>query len=205
VGVVIQYSISLALVGIVESVLTLNAMDALLEEKSPIVCSHMETFAQGVGNFICGIFSALGGDAMIGESTVNLLNGSRGRLSSISAGIWLILMTTFLGTVIESLPIATLTGIIFMVVIHTFYWKTFALIFKIPWQDSFIIAWVTVMSVLFDLAISVISGVVWASLFHSWDVGQKLTFSTQIATDSKNKQKRKIYKMHGKIFFGNAK
>lgn len=125
---VFVFAITLAAIGGVESVLTLQACNEITDTVPKVADSNQELFAQGLANLVCGLFSAMGGDAMIGQSTINIMNGARHRVSSTMSGIFMLLFVVALSPFINLLPIATLTGVLFMVVISTFQWKTFVIL-----------------------------------------------------------------------------
>lgn len=136
--------------------------------------SSQEVVAQGLGNLVSGLFGSMGGDAMIGQSTINIMNGAKGRISSTMSGIGILLTIVILSPVIEAIPMASLTGILFMVVINTFAWKTFYVFFRISKSDSFTIVLVTTLAVLFDLAIAIAAGVGFASLVYAWKTAKQM-------------------------------
>lgn len=153
-GVVFQYAISLTFVGLIESVMTLQAVDEITEDLPSVFRSNQECVAQGVANLVSGLFGAMGGDAMIGQSTINVsVNGARGRLSGAAAGVLMLVFVVFLSPVISVIPIGTLTGVLFMVVLSTFCFDTFRLLPRIPRADAFVIVETTVLAVVFNLAI----------------------------------------------------
>ena len=129
--VTIRYAVSLCFVGLIESVMTLQACDEITETLPSSFRSNQECVAQGLANLLCGVFGAMGGDAMIGQSTINIMNGARGRLSGMTAGVFMMLFIVLLSPVIELVPIGTLTGVLFMVVINTFNWTTFTTLRKV--------------------------------------------------------------------------
>lgn len=120
---VFLYAVTLAAIGSVESVLTLQACNEITDTVAKISHSNQELFAQGLANLICGMFRAMGGDAMIGQSTINIMNGARHRVSSTSSGIFMLLFIVALSPFIDLLPVATLTGVLFMVVLCKFIRK----------------------------------------------------------------------------------
>jgi MFS superfamily sulfate permease-like transporter len=157
-GVILSYAITLAAIGGVESILTLQACNELTDTVPLPRDSNQELFAQGLGNLVCGLFRAMGGDAMIGQSTINIMNGARYRVSSTMSGVFMLLFVIALGPFIELLPIATLTGVLFMVVLSTFQWKTFVILRYGRLSDSIAILAVTLIAVFFNLAVAIAVG-----------------------------------------------
>jgi sulfate permease, SulP family len=127
-GIIAPLIFSLAAVGLIESVLTLQLVDEILEDTSDATgrCTQ-ECVAQGVANLVSGMFKSMGGDAMIGQSTINVKSGGIGRLSTTFAAIMFLIFVVAASKVIELVPVAALTGVLFMVVIYTFDWSCFAL------------------------------------------------------------------------------
>eukprot|EP01147_Barroeca_monosierra_P008302 gene8302-10181_t len=164
---IVTYAVILALVGVIESVMTSDAVAEVLQEPNGKYASTQDSFAQGMGNFVSGLFGSMGGDAMIGQSLVNVSNGARCRLSTISSGAFLAIVIVALPSAIGLVPVSCLTGILFIIVFKTFYWNSFILLFRLNWADSLTIVGVTLLAVLTNLAIAVGAGVVWRALVHS--------------------------------------
>eukprot|EP00523_Entomoneis_sp_CCMP467_P009170 CAMPEP_0168737004 /NCGR_PEP_ID=MMETSP0724-20121128/10158_1 /TAXON_ID=265536 /ORGANISM="Amphiprora sp., Strain CCMP467" /LENGTH=730 /DNA_ID=CAMNT_0008784231 /DNA_START=209 /DNA_END=2401 /DNA_ORIENTATION=- len=169
VNTVLIYAVTLAAIGGVESVLTLQACNEITDTVPKISDSNQELFAQGAANLVCGIFRAMGGDAMIGQSTINIMNGARYRVSSTMSGVFMLLFVVGLSGFIELLPIATLTGVLFMVVLSTFQWKTFLILRYGRLSDGATIIIVTLMAVFLNLAVGIAAGIVFSALVHAWD------------------------------------
>ena len=155
------YSFILAAIGLIESLMTLNLIDELTDTHGS---GNRECVAQGAGNILNGFFGGMGGCAMIGQSIINVKSGGRGRLSGITAALALLFFILFGSNYIEQVPIAALVGVMFMVVLGTFAWSTFKVWNKVPNADMIVIILVTVITVFFDLAIAVLSGVIVSSL-----------------------------------------
>lgn len=155
---IIKYAITLAAIGGVESVLTLQACNEITDTVPRPADSNQELFAQGLANLVCGLFRAMGGDAMIGQSTINIMNGARFRVSSTMPGVFMLLFVVGLSPFIELLPIATLTGVLFMVVLSTFQWKTFVILRYGRLSDSIAVLTVTLIAVFFNLAVAIAVG-----------------------------------------------
>lgn len=191
---IFPYALILASVGLIESLMTLNLVDELTETRGS---GNRECAAQGAANFINGLFGGMGGCAMIGQSIINIKSGGRNRLSGIVAAVCLLAFILFASTYIEMIPIAALVGVMFMVVIGTFAWNTFRLMDKIPVADLFVIILVTVLTVIFDLAIAVFAGVIVSALVFAWENAVRIR-----ANESVDEHGIKHYKVVGPLFFG---
>lgn len=198
-------ALSLCAVGLVESVLTLQAVDQILFEQTPVYKKNQECLAQGVGNLLSGLFQAMGGDAMIGQSTINVMNGAKGRLSSITAALTLLFHINIMSGFIEIVPTAALAGILFIVVMHTFCWPSIALILRraVPTYMIITIIIVTILSVLTNLALGIAAGIVWESVCFVWREGFQLEVKPYEML-SLDKVKIKSYKVQGNMLFTNA-
>jgi SulP family sulfate permease len=188
------YAVILAAIGLIESLMTLNLIDELTETRGN---SNKECIAQGSANIITGLFGGMGGCAMIGQSIINIKGGGRGRLSGIVAALALLAFILFASNLIEQVPIAALVGVMFMVVIGTFAWSSFRIINKIPIADVFVLVLVSTVTVFFDLAIAVVSGVIVSALVFSWENAKRIRARKRIKTDG-----TKIYEIWGPLFFG---
>jgi len=188
------YALILAAIGLIESLMTLNLIDELTETHGS---GNRECVAQGAANIINGFFGGMGGCAMIGQSIINIKSGGRGRLSGVVAALSLLCFILFASAYIEMIPIAALVGVMFMVVIGTFAWNTFKIWNKIPVADVLVIILVTVLTVIFDLALAVISGVIVSSLVFSWN--NALRIRARKHTDEYGV---KHYEIYGPLFFG---
>eukprot|EP01006_Ploeotia_vitrea_P045195 TRINITY_DN66919_c6_g1_i1.p1 TRINITY_DN66919_c6_g1~~TRINITY_DN66919_c6_g1_i1.p1 ORF type:complete len:653 (+),score=360.36 TRINITY_DN66919_c6_g1_i1:613-2571(+) len=205
-GTILSYAGSLAAIGLIESVMTLQAVDEITETPPSTFRSNQECVAQGIANLFCGFFGAMGGDAMIGQSTINVMNGARGRLSGMLAGLMMLFIVVVASPVIELVPIGSLTGVLFMVVLHTFNWSTFKLLTKVRKSDAFVIVLVTSLAVLTDLAIAVGAGVAFTALVNSWDSGKVLRAVTRVQHEKyTNRVLHKTYYIYGSLFFGSAR
>eukprot|EP00546_Thalassionema_frauenfeldii_P003486 CAMPEP_0178938498 /NCGR_PEP_ID=MMETSP0786-20121207/26363_1 /TAXON_ID=186022 /ORGANISM="Thalassionema frauenfeldii, Strain CCMP 1798" /LENGTH=745 /DNA_ID=CAMNT_0020617221 /DNA_START=346 /DNA_END=2583 /DNA_ORIENTATION=- len=207
--VVFVYGVTLAAIGGVESVLTLQACNEITDTVPKISDSNQELFAQGLANLVSGLFSAMGGDAMIGQSTINIMNGARYRVSSTMSGIFMLLFVVALAPFINLLPIATLTGVLFMVVLSTFQWKTFIILRYGRLSDSLAIILVTVIAVFFNLAIAIGVGIVFSALIHAWDSGSHvvadISFPSNLKINGIRCHPVKYVHIRGSIFFGSAR
>ncbi|QUM76468.1 SulP family inorganic anion transporter [Moritella sp. 24] len=194
--IILPYSLILAAVGLIESLLTLTVIDEMTGTRGK---GNRECVAQGASNIVNGFFGAMGGCAMIGQSMININSGGRGRLSGITAAISLLLFILFFSSLIEVIPLAALVGVMFMVVIGTFEWATFRVIRKIPKADTFVIVLVTVVTVFTDLAVAVIIGVIVSALRFAWEHASHINAET-----STEESGSKVYKVNGPLFFGSV-
>lgn len=186
----------LAAVGLIESLMTLNLIDEITETRGS---GNRECLAQGAANILNGLFGGMGGCAMIGQSIINVNSGGRGRLSGIVAAVALLCFVLFGAQVIEQIPIAALVGVMFMVVIGTFAWSSFRIINKIPRKDAFILVVVSTVTVLEDLAIAVLVGVIIAALVFAWENATMIRARKSIEKDG-----TKVYEIWGPLFFGSV-
>jgi SulP family sulfate permease len=188
------YALILAAIGLIESLMTLNLIDDLTETRGN---GNRECLAQGGANIITGLFGGMGGCAMIGQSIINIKGGARGRLSGIVAAVLLLIFILFGSSYIERVPIASLVGVMFMVVIGTFAWSSFRIMNKIPRTDLFVLILVSGLTVIFDLAIAVISGVIVSALVFSWENAKRIRARKRMREDG-----TKTYEIWGPLFFG---
>lgn len=198
--IITPYALILATIGLIESLLTLTLIDDITNTKENK--NSRECFFQGVANFITGFFGGMGGCAMIGQSMINIKSGGRGRLSGFCAAVFLMMFVLFFSKLIELIPVATLVGIMFVVVIATFEWSSFKVVNKIPKPDLLVIILVTSVTVLTDLAIAVVSGVVISSLVFSWKSAQNVHAKTSVTGDSLEDDL--IYTIYGQVFFASV-
>lgn len=194
--VVLPYAIVIALVGLIESLLTLNLVDELTETRG---MPNRECIGQGVANTVTGFFGGMGGCAMVGQSMINVKSGGRGRLSGIVAALALLSFILVASPLIEQIPIAVLIGVMFMVVIGTFEWGSFNLLNKIPPAESLIGISVAVITVFADLAIAVISGVILSALVFAWEHARHINVNTRT-----NRLGGKVYELNGPLFFASV-
>ncbi len=191
------YALILAAIGLIESLMTLNLIDELTETRGN---TNRECLAQGGANIVTGLFGGMGGCAMIGQSIINIKAGGRTRLSGIVAAVALLMFILFASGLIEQVPIAALVGVMFMVVIGTFAWSSFRIARKIPRSDLFVLILVSGLTVLFDLAIAVIAGVIVSALVFSWENAKRIRARKRFKDDG-----TKVYEIWGPLFFGSIK
>ncbi len=192
---VLPYSVLVALVGLIESLLTLSVLDEMGGKRGS---GNQECIAQGAGNITCGFFGGMAGCAMIGQSIINFSNGGWGRLSGITAAILLISFVVALSPYIALIPVAVLVGIMFMVSIGTFEWESGNRIRFMPNSDKFVLVAVTVITIFADLAIAVITGIIISALVFAWN-HSKVRSRTYREDDN-----TKVYEFDGPLFFGST-
>lgn len=161
--IIFPYALALALVGLMESLMTAQIVDDMTDTKSN---KNTEARGQGIANIINGFFGGMAGCAMIGQSMINVKSGGRGRLSTLVAGVFLMFLILVLGNVVVDIPMPVLVGIMIMVSIGTFDWGSFKYLVKAPKSDAFVmLATVAVVVYTDNLAIGVVLGVILSSLF----------------------------------------
>jgi SulP family sulfate permease len=189
-------AVTLAAVGLIESLMTLNLVDELTETRGS---GNRECVAQGAGNMLSGLFGGMGGCAMIGQSIINVNSGGRGRLSGVVASVALLLFILFGAPIIEQIPIAALVGVMFMVVIGTFAWSSFRIMNKVPVSDIIVLISVSAITVFADLAIAVVTGVIMSALIFAWNSAKRIRARKSIKEDG-----TKVYEIWGPLFFGSV-
>ena len=194
--IVLPYALILAAIGLIETLLTLNLIDAITDTRGR---PNRESMAQGVANVVSGFFASMGGCAMIGQSMININNGARLRLSGIVAAVFLLGFIVLLSRWIEMIPLAALVGLMFVVCEKTFAWGSLQTLRKIPRQDAIIVVGVTVITVLTDLAIAVLAGVVFAALVFAWQHAKEI--HARVHTDARG---WKVYALKGSLFFAST-
>ncbi len=193
--IVFPYAVIMALVGLIESLLTLSVLDEMSGTRGN---GNKECIALGTGNVACGFFGGMAGCAMIGQSIINYTSGGLGRLSSFTAAVGLIVLVVSLTDVLNIIPVAVLVGIMFMVSIGTFEWSSFSHIKHMPKTDAFVMVAVTVITIFEDLAVAVIAGVIISALAFAWK-NARIWAKTSYEADG-----TKIYTLEGPLFFGSA-
>lgn len=193
--IILPYALILAAIGLIESLMTLTLIDELTESHGN---SNRECFGQGIANVVTGFFGGMGGCAMIGQSMININSGGRGRLSGIAGALFLLAFLLFAAPLIEMVPLAALVGVMFVVVFKTFAWGSLRIINKVPKSDIFVIALVTIVTVLTDLAIAVACGVIVSALVFAWQKAQR------IDVEISKKGKKKYYAVQGPLFFAST-
>ena len=194
---ILPYSVIVAGVGLIESLLTLNIIDEITETRGR---GNKEAIAQGMANMLSGVFSGMGGCAMLGQSLINISSGARARLSGIVAAIGLLVIVMFGAALIEQLPMAALTGLMIMVAIGTFEWASLRTFNKMPKSDIFVMVTVTLVTIfLHNLALAVVVGVIIAALVFAWDNAKRIRARKFIDENG-----MKHYEIFGPLFFGSV-
>jgi SulP family sulfate permease len=192
--IILPYSLILAAVGLIESLLTMSLIDELTETRGR---GNRECIGQGTANIVTGFFGGMGGCAMIGQSMINVNSGGRGRMSGITAALSLLAFILFASSLIEMIPLAALIGVMFIVVIGTFEWSSLRILGKIPRSDAFVLILVSGVTVATDLAVAVVVGVIVSALVFAWDAAKHMVSDSHI-----DECGTKIYKIRGPLFFG---
>jgi SulP family sulfate permease len=196
-SIIFPYAAIVAGVGLIESLLTLNILDEITGTRGH---GNRECVAQGAANIMSGLFSGMGGCAMIGQSLINVSSGARARLSGIVASVMLLMFILFGAPLIEKLPMAALTGLMIMVAIGTFEWASLRTFRRMPTSDVFIMVLVTLVTAfLHNLALAVFIGVVVAALVFAWDNAVRIRARKRV--DEKG---WKHYELYGPLFFGST-
>ena len=192
---IFPYAAIVAGVGLLESLLTLNIIDEITQTRGQ---GNRECVAQGSANILSGLFSGMGGCAMIGQSLINVSSGARARLSGIVAAVMLLVFILFGAPLIEQLPMAALTGLMIMVAIGTFEWASLRTFRRMPTSDVLIMLVVTIVTaVLHNLALAVLIGVIIAALLFAWDNAIRIRARKRVDENG-----WKHYEIYGPLFFG---
>ncbi|MEP2027499.1 MAG: SulP family inorganic anion transporter [Paracoccaceae bacterium] len=194
--IILPYAVILAAIGLIESLLTLNLVGEMTNSRGG---ASQECIAQGVANTVTGFFGGMGGCAMIGQSMINVKSGGRTRVAAIAAAVFLLLFILVGSSIIELIPLAALVGVMFMVVIGTFAWNSLTILRRVPRTDAFVILLVTVVTVMEDLAVAVVVGVIVSALAYAWNNARRIHAETHITPEG-----AKIYKVNGPLFFGSS-
>jgi len=195
--IIFPYAAIMAGVGLIESLLTLNIIDEITETRGR---GNKEAAAQGIANILSGLFSGMGGCAMIGQSLINISAGARARLSGIVASVMLLVFIMFGAGLIEQMPMAALTGLMIMVSVGTFEWASLRTFNRMPTSDLFVMVVVTLITaVLHNLAVAVLVGVIIAALVFAWDNAKRIRARKHIDENG-----AKHYEIYGPLFFGSV-
>ncbi|NVO32693.1 SulP family inorganic anion transporter [Hymenobacter lapidiphilus] len=196
-GLIFPYAAIVAGVGLIESLLTLNLIDEITETRGR---GNKECVAQGVANMLSGVFSGMGGCAMIGQSLINISSGARARLSGVVAAVMLLVFIMFGASLIERVPMAALTGLMIMVSVGTFEWASLKTFSKMPVSDLVVMLTVTLVTVvLHNLALAVFIGVIIAALVFAWENARRIRTRKHL-----DEAGVKHYAIFGPLFFGSV-
>jgi len=194
--IIFPFALVLAAIGLIESLLTLTLIDELTGTRGR---GNKECIAQGAANTVTGFFGGMGGCAMIGQSMINVNSGGRGRASGITAALALLGFILFASGLIEQIPLAALVGVMFIVVIGTFEWSSFRIVKKVPKADAFVIILVSGVTVISDLAIAVVVGVIVSALVFAWEHAKHVLVHRSTASNGST-----VYDVNGPLFFGSV-
>lgn len=193
--IVFPYSFTLALVGILESLLTATIVDDMTETTSD---KNREMKGQGIANITAGMFGGMAGCAMIGQSVINVKSGGKGRLSTLVSGVALLFLILVLGDIVKQIPMAALVGVMIMVSIGTFDWQSLRELHRVPRGDALImVLTVGIVVATHDLAKGVLAGVMASALRYGWK-----TAKIQVSRESSGGVIR--YRVYGPLFFGST-
>ncbi|TVZ25515.1 SulP family sulfate permease [Gillisia sp. Hel_I_86] len=195
--IIFPFAAIMAGVGLIESLLTLNIIDEITETRGS---GNKECVAQGTANMLSGLFSGMGGCAMIGQSLINVSSGARARLSGIVAAVMLLIFIMFGADIIEKLPMAALTGVMIMVAVGTFEWASLKTFRRMPNSDVFVMVMVTLITIfLHNLALAVLVGVIISALVFAWDNAKRIRARKRV-----DEAGVKHYEIYGPLFFGSV-
>jgi sulfate permease, SulP family len=196
--IILPFSLTMAAVGLLESMLTAQIVDDLTDTPSS---KPREMKGQGIANFATGFLGGMGGCAMIGQSVINVKSGGTGRLSAFVAGSFLLFLIVVLGPLVAQIPMPALVAVMIMVSIGTFSWRSIRDIRHHPWQSS-VVMLVTVVVVVWthDLAQGVLAGVILSGLFFAGKVKRLFTVETKLSEDGR----RRTYRITGQVFFASS-
>jgi len=195
---VFPYSVTLAVVGLLESMMTATIVDDLTDSPSD---KNRECMGQGMANIASGLLGGMGGCAMIGQSVINIKSGGRGRLSTLLAGVFLLLMVVFLGPWVSRIPMAALVAVMIMVSIGTFSWDSLRNLHRNPKSSSIVMtSTVVVVVATHNLALGVLAGVLLSSLFFAHKIGKIMYVGSSLSDDGLARR----YTVVGQVFFTSA-
>jgi len=194
-SIIFPYSIALAVVGLLESLLTASIVDDMTGTESD---KNREARGQGIANIVTGFFGGMAGCAMIGQSVINVKSGGRGRLSTFIAGIFLMFLIIVLGDLVVQIPMPVLVGIMIMVCIGTFDWSSFSYLRKAPKSDAVVmLATVSIVVATHDLSKGVIAGVILSAIFFAAKI-------SKIKVTKRNVNQNLVFDVEGQLFFASV-
>lgn len=198
VSIILPYSAAVAAVGLLESLMTASIVDELTDTASD---KNRECIGQGLANTATGFIGGMAGCAMIGQSIINIKSGGRGRLSSFTAGVFLLFMIVVLGDWVKQIPMAALVSIMIMVAIGTFSWSSIRNLKHHPRSSSLVMLATVVCVVLtHNLAIGVLVGVLLSAIFFAWKIARIFEVSSELSEDETSR----LYKVEGQLFFASV-
>ncbi len=195
--IILPYSLALAMVGLLESLLTASIVDDMTDTGSD---KNKESRGQGIANMVTGCFGGMAGCAMIGQAVINVKSGGRGRLSSLVAGVFLMFLILVLGGLVVQIPMAALVGVMIMVSVSTFDWSSLKNIHRVPRTDALVMV-VTVGTVVYthDLSKGVFAGVLLSAIFFAAKISK-----VNVESHFDKKASRLTYSIHGQLFFASV-
>jgi SulP family sulfate permease len=195
--IIFPYSLSIAIVGLVESLLTASIVDDMTDTESD---KNKEARGQGIANIVSGLFGGMAGCAMIGQSVINVKSGGRGRLSTFIAGAFLLILIVSLKDFLVQIPMAALVGVMIMVSIGTFDWASLKAIKNIPLTDTIVMI-VTVLTVIetHDLSKGVLVGIILSAIFFASKISK-----VKVTSISAEGSYKKVYHISGQLFFASV-
>jgi len=193
---VLVTSVRMALVGLVESLLTVKLLDQITGTPGS---TRRECFGQGLGNIVAGLFGTQGGCALIGQSLINVSGGGQGRLSSFIMAAGLAVSVVFATPLVSHIPVAALVGLMFIVSINTFAWGSLGLLSIISWTDALVILVVTGVTIAVDLATAVVIGLFISALAFAWSAAKEVKL-----VDEREGAHARVFRLQGPLFFGSA-
>lgn len=196
--ILLPVSLTLAAVGLLESLLTAQIVDDMTDTPSP---KGRECVGQGVANMASALFGGMGGCAMIGQSVINVSSGGRGRLSTLTAGVFLLILLVAMQRVLAVVPVAALTAVMIMVSVNTFSWRSLAQLRRHPWPSS-VVMLATVVTVVAtgDLSKGVLIGVLLSGVFFAGKVSRLSRVTSGLSADGRTR----TYRIEGQVFFASA-
>ena len=197
-SIIFPYSLTLMVVGLLESLMTATIVDDLTDTNSD---KSRECVGQGVANIASGFMGGMAGCAMIGQSVINIKSGGRGRLSTLSAGVFLLELLMFLGDWVSRIPMAALVAVMIMVSVSTFDWLSIKNLKSNPKSSSVVmLATVTTVVVSHNLALGVLVGVLLSGLFFASKISKTFKLSSELSIN----QESRVYLVEGQVFFASA-
>lgn len=196
--IILPYAVSLAIVGLLESLMTATIVDDFTDTSS---CKNRECTGQGVANIVAGFFGGMAGCAMIGQSVINVKSGGRGRLSTFSAGIILLILILILDVFVKQIPMAALVAVMIMVSIGTFSWRSLTNLKVHPVSSSIVMITTVIVTVFsHNLALGVGAGVLLSALFFAYKVSSLLEINSSYEVS----RQERVYEIRGQLFFVSA-
>ncbi|MGM0875907.1 MAG: SulP family inorganic anion transporter [Bacillota bacterium] len=195
--IIFPYALSIAIVGLVESLLTASIVDDMTDTDSD---KNKESRGQGIANIVSGLFGGMAGCAMIGQSVINVKSGGKGRLSALVSGVFLMVLILLLNDFLVTIPMAALVGVMIMVSIGTFDWSSLKTLHKVPLTDTLVMV-VTVITVIMthDLSKGVFVGILMSAIFFAAKISK-----VKITSLSAEGSNRKVYRVSGQLFFASV-